>query len=394
MGPRVYDDPISDFFLSSSHIDDNIHTERIPSPDLIKRLQNWQKVRPSFLNRTPRLLTVEYFANNGPLDCMREDEWEEMNDEEDAFRETYLETNYKLLYTLGSGVFADVYEALHLESNANVAIKKTKDPFDSYDDRWLQIIEVDHMQAIKKNRHCIQIRSAWEQSGFLHLEMELCQSGSLRQYIDEHNQMIPEDSLWAIVYEIALGLKAIHDADIIHLDLKPSNILIDEQGFIKIGDFGKSVRVPVDRTWVKGEGDRRYMAPDLLRDLFHKPADVFSLGMIVLEMATGKKLPDMGEPWEQLRLADYSDCEQELASKSTEMQDFIKWLLEMNWRERPTIDQVLEHPQIRKQKDQQQDDHGVLYDYVQILKTTNRFPYHRVISASSPEQPLFLSPEY
>lgn len=89
------------------------------------------------------------------------------------------------------------------------------------------------------------------------------------------NRSVSEDQVWGIFHKIVLGINDIHTADIAHLDLKPSNILIDDQGRLKIGDFGISVRTPVDARWVKGEGDRRYMAPDLLRENFDKPADIF-----------------------------------------------------------------------------------------------------------------------
>lgn len=68
---------------------------------------------------------------------------------------------------------------------------------------------------------------------------------SLDKYIKFKERKIPEEIVWRIFREISLGLSDIHEADILHLDLKPMNILIDDKGFIKIGDFGISVRKPV-----------------------------------------------------------------------------------------------------------------------------------------------------
>lgn len=94
-------------------------------------------------------------------------------------------------------------------------------------------------------------------------------------YINEKKGKIDKDVVWNIFHEIVLGVKDIHDANLVHLDLKPSNILIHESGCMKIGDFGISATTPVDLRFLKGEGDRRYMAPDLLREEFDKPADIF-----------------------------------------------------------------------------------------------------------------------
>lgn len=102
------------------------------------------------------------------------------------------------------------------------------------------------------------------------------------------------------------GLQHIHDAGFVHLDLKPSNIFIDFEGTLKIGDFGMASPLPAD----KGpdfEGDREYLAPEVLRGEIDKPADVFSLGLIMVEVAANVKLPDNGATWVALRVGDFTD---------------------------------------------------------------------------------------
>lgn len=173
-GPQHYDDDIDDFF-SSSHVEDSIATERIPSPQLIKRLRNWQKIRPGYLASKPRFLTNDYFETNGPKSCAMD---EEMPDDDNTIcKESYLDTNFVLMDRLGSGEFADVYKARRHESDTLLAIKRTKHPFAGYDDRWQQIIEANHMHAVKGNQHCVELLSAWEENGYLFMEMELCRRG-------------------------------------------------------------------------------------------------------------------------------------------------------------------------------------------------------------------------
>jgi mitosis inhibitor protein kinase SWE1 len=92
----------------------------------------------------------------------------------------------------------------------------------------------------------------------------------------------------------------------IHLDLKPANVLITFEGVLKIGDFGMAVNWPA-QPGIDGEGDREYIGPEILMGQFDKPADIFALGLIMLEIAGNVMLPDNGASWQRLRTGDMSD---------------------------------------------------------------------------------------
>lgn len=99
-----------------------------------------------------------------------------------------------------------------------------------------------------------------------------------------------------------------HDEGYIHLDLKPANVFITFEGTLKIGDFGMAAKLPVPPS-AEREGDREYIAPEILsRSLYDKPADVFSLGLMMLEIAANIILPDNGVHWQKLRSGDLSDA--------------------------------------------------------------------------------------
>lgn len=91
-----------------------------------------------------------------------------------------------------------------------------------------------------------------------------------------------------------------------HLDLKPANILITFEGVLKIGDFGLAQPYSANEG-VDIEGDREYMAPEMLKGKATRSADVFSLGLITLEAAANVALPDNGPTWVALRSGDLSE---------------------------------------------------------------------------------------
>ncbi|OAD76015.1 hypothetical protein PHYBLDRAFT_4535, partial [Phycomyces blakesleeanus NRRL 1555(-)] len=252
---------------------------------------------------------------------------------------------FKFMGRLGSGEYADVWRAQDVTTQKLYAIKQTREQFTSQSDRWLLLAEVENLHAVKGSPHCVELVSAWEQEGYLFIQMELCESGSLAEYISHKDGQIEEDVLWNIIYELAKGLRDIHNAQVAHLDLKPSNILLDETGNLRIGDFGFSLQCSGEPRDIRGEGDRRYMAPDLLKDHFDMPADIYSFGLILLEMVTRTVLPDTGESWEMLRLGDFSDYKMTHVSQA--LQDLIRRLLTLNEKDRPTAQELLDHDDLK-----------------------------------------------
>ncbi|KAJ6083762.1 hypothetical protein N7467_007897 [Penicillium canescens] len=188
------------------------------------------------------------------------------------------------------------------------AVKKSKQPYLGLKDRERRIREVDVLKTLTNCDHVVSFMDSWENNGHLYIQTEFCEEGSLDGFLAQAGLKARLDDfrIWKILLELSLGLKQIHDEGFIHLDLKPANILVTFEGTLKIGDFGMAARWPAEEG-IEGEGDREYIGPEILMGRFDKPADIFSLGLIMFEIAGNVELPDNGVSWQKLRNGDISD---------------------------------------------------------------------------------------
>ncbi|KAJ3343654.1 hypothetical protein HDU93_007535 [Gonapodya sp. JEL0774] len=192
--------------------------------------------------------------------------------------------------------------------------------------------------------HCVKLVDAWEQAGFLYMQMELCENGSLQDFLEDLAavpDVFDEYRVWQFVADIAVALTTIHRYNIIHLDVKPANILITKDCRLKLGDFGLATYWPVPLD-TEREGDRNYIAPEILLASYGKPADVFSFGLVILEITANVVLPEFGSDWHRLRVGDLSICD--LSRASQPLRDLIRSMLHPDASKRPTAQQILTHP--------------------------------------------------
>lgn len=234
-----------------------------------------------------------------------------------------LTRKFKRVEWFAGGEFSNVYKVYESprrswsESCADdvYIVKKSKMPYHGNKLRESRLLEASIMAALSNSSseghdHVVRLIDSWEASGHLYIQTELCTDGNLEQFLSKigNKDRLDDFRIWKILREACLGLLHIHNSGYIHLDLKPANIFIAFNGALKIGDFGLACRWPAP-PYTEGEGDRRYIAPELLQGRIDKPADVFALGIIMFEIASNNCLPDNGKSWQRLRSGDFSDLE-------------------------------------------------------------------------------------
>ncbi|KAG0274014.1 hypothetical protein BGZ95_010182 [Linnemannia exigua] len=217
----------------------------------------------------------------------------------------YLTTNFYVNeIVLGAGEHADVLKVQSKNNKEFYAVKRLLRTVQGAMERKRYLNEVRNMWRIEKSPNVLQLLEAWEQKGKIYMRMELCRLGSLQSALLAQKKYggFDEKRTWKCLTDLASGLRAIHDSNIIHLDIKPENIFITAAGTLKIGDFGHSITYPVEKKDIT-EGDKFYMAQELLNGHCGKYSDIFSLGMTIYEMITNQSgdLPGEGPQWHELR---------------------------------------------------------------------------------------------
>lgn len=254
--------------------------------------------------------------------------------------QSYFEQCFQVCEKLGEGSFGEVYRVRSRDDGKMYAIKKSCRPFRGEFDRRQKLAEVEKHERLPQHPNCVQFYKAWEERHLLYIQTELCRM-SLSEYADLHGK-VPEQRIWHMLIDLVKGLKHLHDHQLCHLDIKPANIFLGNDEFTcKMGDFGLCSNV--EQGFVDAmEGDAKYLAPELMCHQFGKPADIFSLGISLLELACDVELPSGGETWHCLRkgcipphlMKDLSPSLVHLLSRMMHPEPDL----------RPTVDEILADP--------------------------------------------------
>ncbi len=199
-----------------------------------------------------------------------------------------------------TGAQGSVYKAISLDGTM-VAIKVIGNPFESYSHSLIAaLIGEDDLEALRREAdilgklnhpNIVKLLHTGEDSECgTYIVMEWMPKGNLRQMLDKYpNKKLTTVIATDIIIEILGAIGEAHDVGITHLDIKPENILLDEDGGIKLSDFG--IAGNSSDNILAGRGTEGYMAPEQVDisqiHLIGPRTDIYSVGILLIEMLTG-----------------------------------------------------------------------------------------------------------
>ncbi|VDN18569.1 unnamed protein product [Gongylonema pulchrum] len=242
---------------------------------------------------------------------------------------------------IGKGSFGEVFKALSKDDHRWYAVKISMEPFRSTGDREKKLREVQKHELLPKHPNLVSFVRAWEELGFLYIQTELCQC-SLFDYKLKVGEII-ESELWSFFADMALAVRYLHSHGLLHLDIKPQNVMVSFNGICKLGDFSLVLDIEKDSK-NEEEGDGKYLAPEVLQYGADKPCDIFSLGMTMIDICTDLELPSNGELWHGFRR---NNIDHQFTKDMPQMLlNAVLPLLEMDPKKRPTADEICCFPML------------------------------------------------
>ncbi|WP_430619220.1 Stk1 family PASTA domain-containing Ser/Thr kinase [Enterococcus sp. DIV0802b] len=215
---------------------------------------------------------------------------------------------YKIIGNIGSGGMANVFLAHDLILDREVAIKVLRFDFQN-DQSAIRRFQREALAATELvHPNIVTVYDVGEEDGMQFLVMEYVKGMDLKRYIQTHYP-VPYLQIVDIIQQILSAVALAHQHRIIHRDLKPQNVLINEDGVVKITDFG--IAIALSETSITQTnsmlGSVHYLSPEQARgSMATNQSDIYAIGIILYEILTGK-VPFDGESAVTIALKHFQD---------------------------------------------------------------------------------------
>jgi eukaryotic-like serine/threonine-protein kinase len=216
---------------------------------------------------------------------------------------------YELIEKIGTGGMAFVYKARCKLLNRYVAVKVLRPDFVN-DNEFIKRFSVEAQAAASlSHSNIVPIYDVGYEDGIYYIVMEYIDGITLKEYISRKKSLDWKEAV-SIAVQICSAIEHAHKNHIVHRDIKPHNILLTKDGIAKVTDFGIAKAVTASTITLAGNtiGSVHYFSPEQARGGFiDEKSDLYSLGIVIYEMVTGKT-PFDGESPVTVALKHIQDC--------------------------------------------------------------------------------------
>ena len=211
---------------------------------------------------------------------------------------------YQKIEKIGEGTYGVVYKARNRLTGEHVALKKIRL---EAEDEGIPSTAIREISILKELQHpnIVRLHDVIHTEKKLTLVFEFCDE-DLKKHLDAESDGMSPESIQSNLYQLLAGVAFCHERRVLHRDLKPQNLLVNREGYLKLADFGlaRAFGIPV-RSYTHEVVTLWYRAPDVLMGSrkYSTPVDLWSVGCIFGEMSAGRPLfPGTSEQDQLLRI--------------------------------------------------------------------------------------------